>query len=75
MHDAVNLEQVGIPAAVIVEDLFEKAANTKLRMMGMREFEPIVVPHPLGVATEAKHKGQGVVEQVISWLTTGKLSA
>ena len=73
MHDAITFERAGIPAAVVVEDLFEAAAGAKRRMMGMPELEPVIVPHPLGVAAEAERKGRVAAPSVIAWLTEGTL--
>ena len=73
MHDAIAFERVGIPAAVVVEDLFEAAAGAKRRMMGMPEIEPVIVPHPLGAADESERKGRAAAPRVIAWLTEGTL--
>ncbi|MCH8189745.1 MAG: hypothetical protein IIC80_00145 [Chloroflexi bacterium] len=71
MHDAIAFERAGIPAAVIVEDLFSKAALAKARALGMPDYKPIIVPHPIGGASEAANKGRALTELVVAWLREG----
>lgn len=44
MRDGVNLVQRGIPAAVVVHDVFESAARAQARTTGVPDLPIIVYP-------------------------------
>ncbi|MBV8602384.1 MAG: hypothetical protein JO359_12545 [Candidatus Eremiobacteraeota bacterium] len=54
MHDAIRLENAGIPTAVIVTTVFEHEARVQREALGMTALEPVVVAHPLSTLSEAE---------------------
>ncbi len=48
MHDAISLEKMGVPAAVICTEPFVSSANAMAKMGGIEDYPYVVVPHPLG---------------------------
>lgn len=52
MHDGIEFERRGIPAAVIVTDEFVHPAKTMARLLGMPDYPAAVVPHPIATLTE-----------------------
>ena len=51
MHDAMTLENLGIPTVVICTDPFLDSAFRHARTFGRRDFHPLSIPHPLGGLT------------------------
>jgi len=51
MHDAVSLEEQGLPTAVIVTRSFLTEAHTQRAALGMEALEPVVITHPLSTLT------------------------
>jgi hypothetical protein len=47
VHDAVELEKRGVPAAVIITQAFRKAADFQFRGRGMAGHGYIELPHPV----------------------------
>jgi hypothetical protein len=58
MHDAINLEEQGIPTAVIVTTEFLHEAHVQRQALGMEELEPVVITHPLSTLTDAEIDGR-----------------
>lgn len=52
MHDAVGLEERGVPAAVIVTDAFLHEADVQRAALGAEGLEPVVIAHPLSTLTD-----------------------
>ena len=52
MHDAVALEERGIPTAVIVTDAFLHEADVQRTALGAERLEPVVITHPLSTLTD-----------------------
>ena len=48
MHDAISLEKMGVPSAVICTEPFVSSANAMAKMGGIEGFPYVVLPHPLG---------------------------
>ncbi len=71
MHDAVQFEKAGIPAVVVVEDVFSQLANAKSKLMGMPDYQPIIVKHPIGTNEEAGKKGREIIDRAVDWLCNG----
>lgn len=51
MHDAVELEARGIPAAVVVTTEFEHESHVQRTALGMDGLNPVVITHPLSTLT------------------------
>ena len=52
MHDAVGLEERGVPTAVIVTDAFLHEADVQRAALGAERLEPVVITHPLSTLTD-----------------------
>ena len=52
MHDAVALEQRGLPTAVVVTSDFVLEAHTQIDALGMTALEPAVIDHPLSTLSD-----------------------
>ena len=59
MHDAVGLEERGVPTAVIVTDAFLHEADVQRTALGAERLEPVVIAHPLSTLTEDEIAGRG----------------
>ena len=66
MHDAVALEEKGIPTAVIITREFLHEAHIQRSALGMESLEPVVITHPLSTLSgqEIKSRAQEAVPQV-----------
>ena len=53
MHDAVSLEEHGVPTVVIVTAAFLHEAHVQRTALGMDDLEPAVITHPLSTLSEA----------------------
>ena len=60
MHDAVGLEERGVPTAVIVTDAFLHEADVQRAALGAERLEPVVITHPLSTLTEEEIARRGV---------------
>jgi hypothetical protein len=67
--DGVQFELDGIPSVTVVEDLFQPLAATKKELMGLAEYEPIIINYPMGNDQQAAAKGKAIMAQVVSVLT------
>jgi hypothetical protein len=52
MQDAVAMEELGVPVAVIVTEAFVREAQVQAEALGMRELAPVVIAHPLSTLTD-----------------------
>lgn len=66
MHDAVSLEKLGLPVAVVITEAFLHEAQLQLAALGMATLHPVVIKHPLSTLTDAEiaQRIQQTVEQV-----------
>ena len=73
MHDAVALEQRGVPTAVVVTSDFVVEARTQVDALGMADLEPAVIEHPLSTLSDddIERRALQALEQVRAiWLGT-----
>ena len=71
MHDAVALEQRGVPTAVVVTSDFVVEASNQIDVLGMTNLEPAVIDHPLSTLSdeEIEVRAEQALEQVRAiWL-------
>jgi len=73
MHDGITFETDGIPAAVVVLDVFRELAFMKRRHLRSEEFEPVILPGYLGDAEVNRAQGEAAYPGVVRWLTEGSL--
>jgi hypothetical protein len=59
LHDAVALEERGVPTAVIVTDAFLHEADVQRTALGAERLEPVVITHPLSTLTDEEIAGRG----------------
>jgi len=59
LHDAVALEERGVPTAVIVTDAFLHEADVQRTALGAEHLEPVVIAHPLSTLTDEEIAGRG----------------
>jgi len=52
LHDAIELEQRGIPVAVIITDAFQHEANVQCEAFGASWIAPVAIEHPLSTLTD-----------------------
>lgn len=73
VNDAIQLEQRGIPSAVIVTTEFEREATLQRLARGMNGLEPIVITHPISslAAEHLRQRSTEVAPQALSIWTTG----
>lgn len=54
MHDAVNLETLGLPTAVVVTEEFVHEAEVQRAALGMNGLPILAIAHPLSTLTESE---------------------
>lgn len=54
MHDGISLERLGVPTAVIVTTAFVHETHIQRIALGMTDFEPAVIAHPLSTLSDAQ---------------------
>lgn len=77
MHDSITFEQLGIPATVVITDVFLPIAVRFAATLGTDDYHYEIVPHPIGGRESADLKGLavGIVDSVIAHLVSpGTLS-
>jgi len=59
MHDAVSLEALDRPTAVVVTTEFLHEAEVQRDALGMAELRPVVIEHPLSTLSDAEIAARG----------------
>ena len=57
MHDAVQLEQLGTPATLLLTEPFQGLAASFSETLGMPGYHNVMVPHPISSKDEAQLEG------------------
>ncbi len=52
MHDGIEMERRGVPAAVICTEPFRPTVETVAKVRGMDGYPVAYIPHPVGSLTE-----------------------
>jgi hypothetical protein len=60
MHDAMSLESLGVPTAVIVTSEFVREAKAQRAALGMESLVPVVIAHPLSSLTDAEIRSRAI---------------
>ena len=73
MHDGIQFEKRGLPAAVICTEPFVSSAVAMSKMGGIPEFPFAVVPHPLGILDEnsLRERAKEVAGDIVKILLDG----
>ena len=71
MHDTVELEQRGVPTAVIITSAFVQEAEGQQAALGAPHLQPVVVPHPVSTLSdgEIKARAEGALPLILRTLT------
>lgn len=66
MHDAITLEEKGVPTAVIVTTAFLHEAQVQRVALGMEALHPVVIQHPLSTLSDEaiEERAQSAVSQI-----------
>ena len=73
MHDGIQFEKRGLPAAVICTEPFVSSAVAMSKMGGIPNFPFAVVPHPLGSLDEnsLRERAKEVAGDIVKILLEG----
>lgn len=73
MHDGIQFEKRGLPAAVICTEPFVSSAVAMSKMGGIPDFPFAVVPHPLGSLDEnaLRERAKEVAGDIVKILLEG----
>ena len=73
MHDGIQFEKKGVPAAVICTEPFVSSAVAMSKMGGIPEFPFADVPHPLGSLDETllRERAREVAKDIVKILLEG----
>lgn len=73
LHDAVTLEGLGVPVAVLCTTPFLNSARIHARILGRPDLMAVDVPHPLVSLAPAAVRGRAetVLNAVVARLTGG----
>jgi hypothetical protein len=71
VHDAVRLEQRGIPTAVVGTAPFVDEALEQARVLGMPDYRIVTIAHPVQLSTteELQARADAVLEAILARLT------
>jgi hypothetical protein len=71
LHDGIELDRRGVPAAVICTDQFVASARAQAAICGNPDYPFAVVAHPIGSLTpaELRARAEAALPQVIAILT------
>ena len=70
MHDAIGLEQRGVPTAAIITAAFVREAEVQRAALGAEGLDTVVITHPLSTLTDAEIQSRAdeAVPQVLAIL-------
>jgi hypothetical protein len=73
LHDGIELDRRGVPAAVICTDEFIASARAQAAICGSPDYPFAIVAHPIGSLTlaELRTRATAAVPQVVAILTGG----
>jgi hypothetical protein len=74
LHDGIEIEGRGKPAAVVCTDKFVITARARAEVLGLPEYPFAVIPHPLGRLPEEalRERVEIALPQVVNLLLSGK---
>lgn len=73
MHDAISLEEKGVPTAVVVTEVFLHEAHVQRAALGMNDLDPVVIQHPLSTLSdeEISARASDAARQAVKILLEG----
>jgi hypothetical protein len=71
VHDGVFFEDHGIPTATVISSEFVRAARAQADALGAREYQPVVVAHPIQPLTreEVRALADKAFDEIVARLT------
>ncbi|HET7875656.1 MAG TPA: hypothetical protein VFN71_09025 [Methylomirabilota bacterium] len=74
MLDGILFEKVGVPAAAIVTDVFEKTGQAMAESWGVPQYKFLAMPHPIANLTEAQldQRAREIAPEVVKLLLQGQ---
>lgn len=71
MHDAIEAERLGIPAAAIITDRFARTAQAVSAVNGLKDYPFAVINHPIANNDDAvlREKARIAVDAIVPLLT------
>jgi hypothetical protein len=77
LRDGINIEQRGIPAAVICTRPFVPTAKAMAKICNLPDYPFAIIDHPLGSLTSAelRQRAEAAVLQVVTILERGEQPA
>ena len=73
MHDAISLENRGVPTAVLISDQFIPGVQAIAKTRGLPDYPFVVVKHPIGSLTDdlLRERASDALPQVLDVLLNG----
>jgi len=73
LHDGIEFERAGRPAAPILTEPFVGTAETAARMAGLAGYPFVVIPHPISRLTREQLRvvAEGAAPEVYARLVSG----
>jgi len=70
LHDGIEMEKRGVPAAVICTDQFIASAKAQAAICGNPDYPFVVVSHPIGSLTDAelRDRARAAIPQILEIL-------
>jgi hypothetical protein len=62
LHDAIQMEMLGIPATVVITDVFQRSTAAHMRTLNVAGYHTLVLPHP--VATRSEERIRQLVHEI-----------
>jgi hypothetical protein len=72
LHDAIRLENLGIPTVSVATHEFTTAARAQGSALGRPDYDPVYVPHPIQDQTSAEieKKAGDAIDEITRKLTS-----
>jgi hypothetical protein len=72
--DGILMERAGVPAAVIVTDVFEETGRAMAASWGVPAYQFLSMPHPIANLTEAEldRRARAIAPEVVKLLLQGQ---
>jgi hypothetical protein len=74
VHDAVEIERRGVPAAAIITNIFTATGQAMAEIDGIPDYPIVIVPHPLSSLTEQELRARAaaLVPGIVRVLLVGE---
>jgi hypothetical protein len=71
LHDTIRFENEGIPAVAVATHEFLTAARAQASALGRRDYQPVLVPHPIQDQTreEIAVRADQAIGEIVARLT------